>query len=76
MGVGPKKIDTRVKPLKEGKVTFNEKFQMKTALDFDLVSNEFLSKPVSRILIMPVDDPAAVNCRVAEIPRRGNPGSR
>lgn len=44
---GPKKIDTRVKPLKEGKVTFNEKFQMKTALDYDYSNSTYAPKPVA-----------------------------
>jgi len=43
---GSKHIDTRTKPLKaqSGSALFNEKFQMKTALDYDPASGKFLSK--------------------------------
>ena len=43
---GAKKIDTRIKTIKNGKVSFNEKFQMKTALDFDSNTGTYLPKPV------------------------------
>ena len=44
---GSKHIDTKVKeldPQQQHLVVFNEKFQMKTALEYDLINKEFLSK--------------------------------
>ncbi|CDW82947.1 UNKNOWN [Stylonychia lemnae] len=47
---GPKKIDTRVKQVKDGKVAFNEKFQMKTAMEIG-DNGEVLPKPTTLQLI-------------------------
>ena len=44
---GSKDIDTKVKSLQDKKATFNEKFEMKTGIDFDLNLNKFIAKPVS-----------------------------
>eukprot|EP00347_Sterkiella_histriomuscorum_P017452 403349314 len=49
---GPKKIDTRVKQIKDGKVSFNEKFQMKTALEIDTQTFDLLPKPTTLQLIV------------------------
>jgi len=45
--VGEKKIDTKTRKMAKQKVVFNERFAMKTALEFDMFANEFLPKIVS-----------------------------
>jgi hypothetical protein len=44
---GGKKIDTRTKQVMSMKATFNERFAMKTILDYDLFNDEYEPKPVS-----------------------------
>lgn len=51
MSVGEKKIDTKTRKIAKQKVVFNERFAMKTALEFDMFANEFLPKIVSIIYI-------------------------
>ena len=45
--LGEKKIDTKTKPLVKGKAIFNEKFAMKTILDYDFITGDFEPKPVN-----------------------------
>ncbi len=42
---GTKKIDTRVRMVSRGKATLNEKFQMKTILEYDFSKGSFTPKP-------------------------------
>ncbi len=44
--IGPKKIDTKPKTLKNGKVSIDEKFEMKTQIEFNYDDGKYLSKPV------------------------------
>lgn len=44
---GGKKIDTRCKQSSDGSVKIGDKFQMKTSLEFDTLTNQFVNKPVS-----------------------------
>ena len=44
--IGPKKIDTKPKIIKNGLVTFNEKFEMKTQIEYDQEQHRYSSKPV------------------------------
>ena len=44
---GGKKIDTRCKSSADGTVKIGDKFQMKTSLEFDTLTNQFVNKPVS-----------------------------
>lgn len=43
---GPKKVDCRNKPSQSGKTTFNEKFEIKTQVEYDFSTGAYLSKPV------------------------------
>jgi hypothetical protein len=45
--IGGKKIDTKTKQIMNKKATFNERFAMKTILDFDVFNEEFEPKPVN-----------------------------
>ena len=45
---GDKNIDTRTRYSKEGRIKFNEKFMMKTSLEFDTTREIYVAKPVSR----------------------------
>ena len=51
---GTKKIDTRSRQIDPSKsqAFFNEKFQMKTALDYDVLRHQFIKKKVQRSLIL------------------------
>ena len=42
---GPKKMDTKVVPVNHMRVTINDKFEMKTQIDFDSATGKYLSKP-------------------------------
>lgn len=44
---GSKNIDTKVKAIQDKKATFNEKFEMKTGIDFDSNEGKFIAKPVN-----------------------------
>lgn len=45
--LGDKKIDTKSRPLLDGKAVFNDKFAMKTMLEYDYNTGKYVSKPVS-----------------------------
>ena len=45
--IGDKKIDTKTRYAMNGKATFNERFAMKTILNYDPIKDEFEPKPVS-----------------------------
>ena len=44
---GEKKIDTRTRTYQYGVVTFNERFMMKTNIEYNTSTDEYSSKPVS-----------------------------
>ncbi len=44
--LGGKKIDTKTKQMMNSKANFNERFAMKTILDYDLFHDEYDPKPV------------------------------
>ena len=45
--IGGKKIDTRTRIVRMNKAVFNERFAMKTLLDYDFLTGEYEPKPVS-----------------------------
>lgn len=48
--LGGKKIDTKTKPVVNNKAVFNERFAMKTILDFNVFEDDYDPKPVCRII--------------------------
>lgn len=46
--LGGKKIDTKTKQIMNLKATFNERFAMKTILDFNVFEDDYDPKPVSK----------------------------
>lgn len=49
--IGGKKIDTKTKQVMNNKATFNERFAMKTILDFNVFEDDYEPKPVSYYFI-------------------------
>lgn len=47
MYIGGKKIDTKTKQVMNNKATFNERFAMKTILDYNAFEDDYEPKPVS-----------------------------
>ena len=47
--IGDKKIDTKTRYVSSGKVIFNERFAMKTILNYDAVEDTYEQKPVNEI---------------------------
>jgi hypothetical protein len=45
--IGGKKIDTRTRHITKSKATFNERFAMKTSVDYDPENDEYHAKVVS-----------------------------
>ena len=48
--IGEKKVDTKTRKMNKSKAIFNERFAMKTQLDFDMFTNEFLPKIVRKLV--------------------------